>query len=180
MPWVPGTGEKPGETRRKSGVPGKLAFYHTVGQKVDKAFSLQQITEQNSEQTNKQTESEVQLGRQDAALAQDPEQKPVLAALRSEDASGESYGRRSERGSETRATDSVKIDLAGSSMIVQVDKQVYRKPCHVLKEQQSASESPRMENKFRGQQAREGQEPLLELLYHGRLSGEHLIMNWGS
>ncbi|KAJ1214726.1 hypothetical protein NDU88_002343 [Pleurodeles waltl] len=153
------------------GLPNRLIFYHKVGEKVDKAFSLQQITEQiteqNNEQTSKQIESELQLEKQDVALAQEPEQEPALTALRTEDVGGESYGRCSERGSETRAAENVEIDSAGSSMIVQVDGQAYRKPCHMLKEQQSASESPRMESEFRGQQRREGQEPLLELLYHG-------------
>ncbi|KAJ1151138.1 hypothetical protein NDU88_003925 [Pleurodeles waltl] len=152
-----------------------------VDQKVDKAFSRQQttehITEQNSEQTNKQIEPELQFKKQDAALAQGPEQGPDLIALRMEYIGGESYGRRSERGSEIRTAESAKIDLAGSSMVVQADGHVHRKPCHMLKEQQSASESPRKESKTREQQGREGLESLLELLYHERLSGEHMTAN---
>ncbi|KAJ1144354.1 hypothetical protein NDU88_010653 [Pleurodeles waltl] len=101
------------------------SFYHNVGQKVDKAFSLQQtmeqVTEQNSEQTNKQIEPELKFKKQDAALAQGPEQEPVLIALRKEDVSGEFYGRRSERGSEIRTAESAKFGLAGSYMEVQVD-----------------------------------------------------------
>ncbi|KAJ1199574.1 hypothetical protein NDU88_003408 [Pleurodeles waltl] len=148
-----------------------------VGQKVDNVSPLQQIIEQVNEQTNKQTESELQFVRQDASLAQDLEQEPVLAAPRMEDAGEEPYGRKSERGSETRAAESVKIDSAGSSMIVLVDEQVYRKPCHMLKGQQSALESLRMKNEFRGHRRREGQEPLLELSHSWRPSGEHLTAN---
>ncbi|KAJ1138150.1 hypothetical protein NDU88_004541 [Pleurodeles waltl] len=82
------------------GLPKRLitSFYHNVDHKVDKAFSLQQITEQNSEQTNKQTESELQIKKWDAALVEELEQKPAQATLRMEDAGGEYYGRRSERG----------------------------------------------------------------------------------
>ncbi|KAJ1132214.1 hypothetical protein NDU88_010541 [Pleurodeles waltl] len=149
----------------------KTSFYHKVGQKVDKAFSLQQttdqITEQNSRQTNKQIEPVLQFGIQEAALAQGPEQeqKTALIALRMEDVGGEAYGRPSERGSEIRTAESGNIYLAGSSMAVQADGQVHRKPCHTLKEQQSALESPLKESETRGQQGREGQESLLELLY---------------
>ncbi|KAJ1130678.1 hypothetical protein NDU88_009028 [Pleurodeles waltl] len=99
-----------GETRRKTRSAGRTrlitSFYHKVGQKVDKAFSLQQtteqISEQNSKQTNKQIEPELQFEKQAAALAQRLEQKqePDLIALRMEDVGGKSYRRRSERGSE--------------------------------------------------------------------------------
>ncbi|KAJ1082466.1 hypothetical protein NDU88_002633 [Pleurodeles waltl] len=140
------------------------SFYHKVGQKVDKAFSLQQTTEQITEQTNRQIEPELQFEKQDTALAQGPEPEPALIALRMEDVGGESYGRPSERGSEIRTAESVKIDLDGSSMVVQGDRHAHRKPCHTLKEQQSASESPRKVSETRGQQGREGQESLLELL----------------
>ncbi|KAJ1115679.1 hypothetical protein NDU88_003901 [Pleurodeles waltl] len=142
-----------GDSRKADiGLPNRLitSFYHKVGQKVDKAFSLQQtteqITEQNSEQTNKQIEPELQFEKQDAALAQGPQQEPALIALRMEDVGGESYRRRSKKGSEIRTAESAKIDLAESSMVVQVDGQVHRKTFHMLKEQQSASESPRKES----------------------------------
>ncbi|KAJ1199004.1 hypothetical protein NDU88_002842 [Pleurodeles waltl] len=135
-----------------SGLPNRLitSFYHKVGEKVGKISSLQQIIEQIKEQTNKQTESELKLKRQDAALAQNQEQERVLEALRTEDAGGEPYGRRLERGSEKRAAESVKIGSSGSSMIVLVDEQVYKKPCHILKGQQSALEILRMRANLEG------------------------------
>ncbi|KAJ1191741.1 hypothetical protein NDU88_001057 [Pleurodeles waltl] len=134
------------------------SFYHNVGQKEDKTFSLQLTTEQNCEQTNKHIEPEFQFEKQDAALAQGPEQEPALIALRMEDVGGESYGRHSERGSDIRTAESAKTELAGSSMVVQADRQFHRQPCQMLKEQQSASESLRKESETREQQGRGGQE----------------------
>ncbi|KAJ1091318.1 hypothetical protein NDU88_004445 [Pleurodeles waltl] len=105
--------QEPGRNQEETRSAGRTrlitSFFHKVGQKVDMAFSLQQITEQITEHNNKQAnkqieiESELQLEKQDAALAQEPEQEPAQTALRTEDVGGESYGRCSERGSETRA-----------------------------------------------------------------------------
>ncbi|KAJ1170857.1 hypothetical protein NDU88_002728 [Pleurodeles waltl] len=117
----------------------------------------------------------MQLESQGFAL--DQEQEQVLVALAMEDGGRKSYGRCSERDSETRAAESVKIDSAGSSTTVLVDKQSHRKCRRTSKGQQSALESPRMESEPRGPQRRKGQEPLQESSHHRRPSGEHLTTN---